>query len=364
MTGLPDAVQAPLEIQNSFAYYLPQFHTIPQNDKWWGEGFTEWTNLRKAKPLCDAHAIQRPGELGYYELSSAEVIGGQYALARQHSVNTFAFWHYWFGPNDMLLERPADLLLRSNEVVEFCFAWANHDWIKRATGEVLKVQHYEDAVAHFAYLEPFFHDRRYRRISGKPVFFVFSPRSHPDLSAFVKTFQNLAKQSGLPGICFIFDNCPSGDEIEENCDFYVNSASALKFESKWQRASRKLMKKISRVQKQPTFMQYAECATKLNQNVDADSAELPLVFPGWDTTIRHGNNGLCLLGNSPEIFGQSLARVKDVLCHRKPCDRHLVIKSWNEWAEGNLMEPTQEHGRKYLETFARHFVTDAGRVND
>jgi hypothetical protein len=364
VTGVADKAPLPLEIGNSFAYYLPQFHTIPENDAWWGDGFTEWTHLRKAKPFLDHHQIQYPSELGYYDLTSAEVIGKQYALARQHSINTFTFWHYWFGTDDLLLEKPAELLLDSDEEVEFCFAWANHDWLKRATGQVLRVQRYEDVASHFAYLEPFFHDKRYRRIAGKPVFFVFAPKHHPDLPAFIEAFQKLAQQSGLPGVTFIFDHCRAGDGFERHCDYYFNAGAALKFEGKIRRASRKLRKKLGRDTSTPTFMKYSDCAKNLNKAVHPQSAELPLVFPGWDTTIRHGKNGLCLLGTCPEDFEGSLERVKDVLGQRALADRHLVIKSWNEWAEGNFMEPSQEHGRKYLQAFARHFVTRSSRSND
>lgn len=355
MIPLPQ-VPEPLQIANSFAYYLPQYHAIVENDDWWGTNFTEWTKVRAAKTWHPDQIIHTPAELGYYDLSSTEVIARQYDLARSHCINTFTFWHYWFGNDDLLLEKPAEALLRSTEDVSFCFAWANHDWVKHATGQTLKKQRYEDIARHFAYLEPFFHDPRYRKINGKPVFKLFSPRQHPDVPRFVDEFQSYAQTSGQPGICFVFDHCSEGSDHAQLCDFYLNSTKALKFTPPLHHVIRKLSARMGRSRKAPQFAQYSDCAANLNAHVSATSRELPLVFPGWDTTIRHDEQGLCLLNGSVDAFGNSLTRVQDLLSHRALADRHLVIKSWNEWAEGNIMEPTQAHGRAYLETFASHFT--------
>lgn len=344
-----------LPISHCFAYYLPQFHVIPENEAWWGAGFTEWTKLKSAKRYHPQQTILTPGELGWYSLTDVGVIESQYQLARGHSIDTFAFWHYWFGEDDLLLEKPAERLLNSDAQVEFCFAWANHDWMKRSTGEVLREQRYTiDAGAHFAYLEPFFHDRRYRKVDGRPVFFLFSPHTHPHLESYVIDMQRRAQQSGFPGVCFIFDNIRRGAGLTALCDWHLRSGMPLKFERPIKRFLRKKLGGLSGAAR-PHIAEYADCVSHMRNETPTDPRELPVVFPGWDTSIRHGERGQVLIGNSPDLFGASLDAYHQVLSSRNLRDRMMVIKSWNEWAEGNVMEPTAEFGRAYLEAFRQRF---------
>jgi len=347
-------------IRHCFALYLPQFHAIPENDQWWGPGFTEWTQLREARGWHPRQVIQTPGEFGWYDLGTIDIMDSQYKLARDHGIDTFAFWHYWFGDNDLLLEGPAEQLLASDLDVRFCLAWANHDWVHKAEKKILKRQTYsQDPARHFAYLEPFFHDPRYRRIGGKPVFMVYEPRNHPGLAAFTEGLSHRAQASGLGGINFIFDRTRPDEPHARLCDYFFDAASALKFQPFFLRALTRLWRRMSpRAAQAPELSEYADCATNLNRNLAP--RQLPVVFPGWDTTIRYGAQGLCLLDNNPGVFAESLERVAEVLSGRRLDDRIIIVKSWNEWAEGNILEPSREYGRSNLKAFAARFCLQDG----
>ena len=191
------------------AYYLPQFHTIPENDKWWGKGFTEWTNVKKAKPLFSGHyQPQLPADLGFYDLRIPGIREKQARMAKEHGIEGFCYWHYWF-MGKKLLERPLEEVLKSKKPkFPFCIGWANENWTgvwHGAPNNVLQKQEYseEDHINHFNYLLPFFLDDRYLKIDGKPIFLVYRPNqiSHP--KKFTSLFKKLAKENGLRGIHII-----------------------------------------------------------------------------------------------------------------------------------------------------------------
>ena len=347
----------PLDIIDSFAYYLPQFHTIPENDKWWGEGFTEWTQLRSARKFHCEQIIQTPGELGWYDLHNVEVIERQYELARSNGVGAFAFWHYWFGDGDLLLEGPAERLLASEVDARFCFAWANHDWLKRLTGEVLRRQTYSATAArHFGYLEPFFHDPRYVKIKGCPVMFLFSPSRHPNLPSFVEDMHDRAERSGFDGMYFIFDHTGPKDDCAQLCERYLSSSAPLKFASKLTRLFERITQKHRIAKGMPLVNRYENSVRHVSRLDMSDPRRIPVALPGWDTSIRHAERGQILLGNTPAAFGAMLDTLVENLERRFVYDRLLVFKSWNEWAEGNLIEPSAEYGRNFLQEIGRRFV--------
>ena len=198
------------------AFYLPQFHPIPENDKWWGKGFTEWTNVAKAKPLFRGHDQPRiPADLGFYDLRMPEVREMQAELACEAGIEGFCYWHYWFGNGRMLLERPFREVLDSGKPkFPFCLGWANHSWStktwidkKGAVGNaVIAEQTYpgvDDYRMHFDYLLPAFKDRRYIKVDGKPIFVIFAPLDIPDVSSFISLWRRLAQEAGLNGIHFV-----------------------------------------------------------------------------------------------------------------------------------------------------------------
>lgn len=194
----------------AIAFYLPQYHPIPENDEWWGKDFTEWTNVRKNKPLFPGHLQPKiPGELGYYDLRDAAARQAQADLARSAAISGFCYWHYWF-EGERLLERPFNEVMQTGKPdFPFCLGWANESWAGVWHGNpehILKQQNYpgaEDEQRHFEWLTPAFHDPRYLRIDDKPIFYVYKPRSIPECRRFVDHWQNLAVKAGLKGVYFI-----------------------------------------------------------------------------------------------------------------------------------------------------------------
>ncbi len=193
------------------AFYLPQFHPIAENDIWWGAGFTEWTNVAKAKSLFPGHRQPRvPADLGFYDLRVAETRAAQAAMARDCGVEGFCYWHYWFGNGRRILERPFHEVLASGEPdFPFCLAWANQSWTgiwHGNPGTTLIEQTYPgpaDEVAHFEWALPAFRDPRHMRVDGKPIFVVFAPHDLPSTTSFIAHWRALAREAGLPGVYII-----------------------------------------------------------------------------------------------------------------------------------------------------------------
>lgn len=344
------------------AFYLPQYHQIPENDAWWGEGFTEWTNVRKAKALFKSHQQPRvPGELGYYSLLSPEVRLAQASLAREHGIGGFCYWHYWFG-GKRLLERPFAEVLRSGEPdFPFCLGWANESWTgiwHGAPHQVLMEQVYpgaDDEKRHFDAVAEAFFDPRYVKINGKPVFYVYKPQQLPEPQRFVEHWQNLAVRSGLPGIYFIGEDVYIDDDpwnpSKSSFDAVVPNPLGV--------ALTRLVKKLTvkrvlslawrRVVPRPYVFDYSEFVeASFVQIDDPDYDFFPSVLPNWDNSPRSGVNAKVLLNSTPELFRAHLRRAVAQVADRTFEKRIIFLKSWNEWAEGNFLEPDQQYGRGYL----------------
>ena len=193
------------------AFYLPQFHPIPENNSWWGPGFTEWTNVAKAKPLFKGHHQPNiPADLGFYDLRLSEVRAAQADMARKYGIEGFCYWHYWFGNGRRILERPFVEVLQSGEPdFPFCLAWANQSWSGVWHGNpknILIQQIYpgpDDEIAHFKAVLPAFRDKRYVRVEGKPLFVVYDPANLPNPASFIGHWRALAAQAELPGLFFV-----------------------------------------------------------------------------------------------------------------------------------------------------------------
>lgn len=340
-------------VREVFAYYLPQYHRVPENDLWWGDGFTEWTHVRAARPLSPRQVIMQPGELGYYDLDDLTVLERQYRLAREHSISTFCFWHYWFNDDELLLEKPAERLLASDLDVRFCFAWANHSWWNKAVWRLLKDQRYDYSLdRHFDYLLPFFRDERYTKIDGRPVFFVFRPSEAENFVEMRSVFDERARSAGFPGLFWVGDNTAPEHAASLGLDRTTDTGRVLRNRSfgewvmsKYFRTRRKLGRPVARA------FRYGERVLRMNADVDPGGLEIPVVLPGWDSTPRHAERGYYLFGRDPENFARHVDHCCDLLRTRKANERLLVIKSWNEWAEGNTMEPDEVFGRRFLEVF-------------
>ena len=341
------------------AFYLPQYHPIPENDQWWGKGFTEWTNVAKAKPLFVGHQQPRtPADLGFYDLRVPETRAAQASLAQEYGIEGFCYWHYWFGNHRRLLERPFDEVLRTmNPDFPFCLAWANHDWSGVWHGcpdKILMKQEYpgiHDHRAHFETILPAFKDRRYITVDGKPLFLIYHPYHLPDCKAFAAYWQELATEAGLKGIFFV----GIGAEDFAPSSFGLDGATTNPPMNVLNRTSEKaqprtlLAKLLGKKAPAPKVFDYAEFVANAFPNQIYDATRFPCVIPNWDNTPRSGYNGVVLSGATPDLYEKHLDDAIRIVSSRDPETKIVFIKSWNEWAEGNYLEPDLSWGNAYLE---------------
>lgn len=362
------------------AFYLPQFHVIPENNEWWGEGFTEWTNIRKAIPLFEGHRQPRiPLNSNYYDLLDDDVKMWQASLAKQNGIFGFCYYHYWFKEGKRLLEKPAEQMLQNKDIdLPFCFCWANENWSKNWDGgnfEVIMEQNYgneEDWEMHFRYLLPFFNDSRYMTYDGKPLFIIYKPEQIIDIKEMIQYFRNRAVEEGFPGLCCAFQfpvyyndvyyddsvfdfrigfeptysRNPKRNQI--NTDKRVKLLRRLKADnliSNYRKSKQKGIKRRSASSKRLSMFFYDDAWETIINNKWTDEF-LPGAFVDWDNTPRN-KYGVVYAGYTPERFGQYMSR----LIHRakeenKPC---IFINAWNEWCEGAYLEPDENDQYKKLE---------------
>lgn len=338
------------------AFYLPQFHRIPENDQWWGEGFTEWTNVGRAEPLFPSHYQPHvPADLGFYDLRLAESRRAQADLAREYGVHAFCYYHYWFN-GKRLLGRPFDEVLASGEPdFPFCLCWANEPWSRRWDGghhQVLQAQAYsqDDDIAHIRWLLPALSDRRALQMDGKPVFLVYRPRDLPDSARTCDTWRAQVRRAGLKGLYVIavetaFDaghgSVPLGYDAKVVFQPQFHALNSL---------PRKLIVPRSDVR----VFDYAEAAEVFSKGYrPAERHCYETVAPGWDNTPRAGSHGLILHNATPESYEAWLRLAVVRALRRSPEHRVVFINAWNEWAEGAHLEPDLAHGRAFLEATRR-----------
>lgn len=342
------------------AFYLPQFHPIPENDEWWMKGFTEWTNVGKARRLFSGHYQPKvPADLGYYDLRVPETRKAQADMAKEYGVEGFCYWHYWFGNGRRLLERPFNEVLLSGEPdFPFCLAWANESWrgfyhgIK--TKETLIDQLYpgvDDCIAHFKEVLPAFKDKRYITVDGKPLFFVYHPFDHPEMKEFISLWRGLAAQNGLNGVFFIGQTCCVEEERQPLMDMGFDAVNAIRLFDYEKKAKLRFecSKWRHKIFRHPRIVEYKAITSFLVGDAEYDIDVIPTVFPNWDHSPRSGNKGLVLNHSEPRYFKRHM---EDVMEHikDKPLEHRIAfVKSWNEWAEGNYLEPDLRYGKEYLE---------------
>ena len=354
------------------AYYLPQYHPCKENDEWWGKGFTERTNVGKAKPVFKGQDQPRvPTELGYYDLRMPQVREQQAQMAREAGVTGFMYWHYWFGNGRTLLEDIFDEVLASGKPdFPFCLGWANHPWYSKTwnkdgstTNKLLMPQEYpglEDEKMHFAFLLKAFNDKRYIKIGGKPFFLVYDPMSMPQ--SYIDHLKEWAKDAGFPGIYLVGNISKTTDHkadiIAKGFDAvvfqrlnYMNPNSMLSHMGKLGRfINYHIWKPLTHfLSGKPTFAyNYEKIWPQFIGEKDKAIDEIPQLFPQWDHTPRSGRNGVIYYNSTPELFYKHVRAAMDAI-RNKPVDNQvLILKSWNEWGEGNYMEPDLTHGRGYI----------------
>jgi hypothetical protein len=340
------------------AFYLPQFHPITENDAWWGKGFTEWTNVAKAKPLFPGHEQPRvPADLGFYDLRLPEARAAQAELAAEYGVHGFCYYHYWFA-GQRILERPFNEVLRLGEPdLPFCLCWANHSWntVWQGTNDMLIEQTYPgraDHDAHFEYLLRAFRDPRYILVEGKPLFVLYKPDDIPDLSEMVACWRSLAGKAGLAGLHLVgVSHRNAGwDPRARGLDACTMQALPVRNGRIPRRYfSTKLRMWLDRTPHLLSIYDYEEVMPILLRARPAPFVDYPLVLPNWDNTPRSGLNGLVLQGSTPELFRRHLRQALNRSDANAPEHRIVFLKAWNEWAEGNYVEPDLRFGRGYLE---------------
>lgn len=375
------------------ALYLPQFHPIPENDRWWGAGFTEWTNVRRAKPsFAGHHQPKEPGELGYYNLLDADVKEQQAQLAREAGIEGFCYYHYWFGLDKdghgkQLLEKPLQQVLESGKPdFPFCLCWANHTWSNKTwekssamvKEQILMEQCYDgerDYTEHFYSLLPAFKDERYIKVDGKPVFFLYDCYHFQDVQHWIQCWRKLAEKEGLTGFYFIgmtpstltFRINAEGEQepclpnLKSSAELY-NHVLSLGFDavnSIGQRRGEmlsvgKIRSLINRVLVKYHLansinFDYAKTVRGFFAPEDQWERVYPTVMPQWDRTARVGKAEGIYLNATPGTWQKHLQQAVNLVSSKPKEHQIIVIKSWNEWAEGNYLEPDKQFGKGWLQ---------------
>lgn len=346
----------------AIAFYLPQFYPTKENDEWWGKGFTEWTNVAKARPLFRGHYQPHiPADLGFYDLRLSESREAQAKLAKKYGIEGFCYWHYWFGNGKRMLERPFNEVLNSGKPdFPFCLAWANHSWMKKlwdpkATfkDKLLIEQTYpgdEDIKAHFYEVLPAFKDKRYITVNGCPLFLIYAPLDYKDVSHFLNIWRDLAIHNGLKGIFFV----GQGEIVNRKKilslgfdAFYDTTVfGILKRKNTFFLTIRKM---IAHLLKYPIYFRYAD-AMKYWIHPEAEYEDtFPTIIPNWDHSPRSGAKGLILTDATPKLLKKHVEEIINQVKDKEEDKRIVFIKSWNEWGEGNYLEPDLQYGCKKLE---------------
>jgi lipopolysaccharide biosynthesis protein len=342
------------------AFHLPQYHPTPENDAWWGKGFTEWTNVTKAQPLFPGHYQPHlPADLGFYDLRLPEARHAQAELAKEYGIEGFCYYHYWFGDGRRILERPVDEILASGEPdFPFCLCWANHSWntVWQGTNEMLMEQTYpgwDDHAAHFDWLLKAFRDPRYITVDGKPVFVIYTPSDIPDVNQVMAFWRARAVEAGLTGLYLIGVSHYSPSWDPRSCGLDASTMQALPNRDgrvpRRYRLARKIKSLLTGRKEELTVWDYEEVLPILLRHNKVDWDDYPLVLPNWDNTPRSGRRGLVFHNATPELFRGHLREAVSRVEKRPPDQRIVFLKAWNEWAEGNYVEPDQKWGRAYLD---------------
>lgn len=341
------------------AIHLPQFYPFPENDEWWGKGFTEWRNVTMAKPRFYGHYQPHiPSDLGFYDLRMHEARKAQQDLARQYEIDGFCYYHYWFNGH-LIMEKPIEAMLNDkSEDFPFMLCWANENWHRNWAGKsnvVLIEQHYckEDDIAHFKYLLPYFKDKRYIRINGKPVFAIYRPHLIPNAEELIKTFQSEANKEGFQlYICKFETKGCSGKEymkpgIDAAIDFQpLNDFNYMSLYKLWIRLINKIMP--YKIGMKFSYEKYTRYQCKLIHNTDYKV--YPCVFPCWDNSSRRAKQVFAVYNNStPYLFEKYFRTIYQSFEPYSDDENLVFINAWNEWAEGCHLEPDMKHGRGYLE---------------
>lgn len=350
------------------AMYLPQFHPFKENDEWWGKGFTEWTNVGKAEKLFRGHYQPRvPADLGYYDLRCPWVREAQAELAREAGVEGFMYWHYWFGNGKTLMANIFQEVLESGKPdFPFCLGWANHSWSRRTWNsdaalrkdvDLMKQEYPEgDCEKHFEAVLPAFKDKRYITVDGKPLFVLFEPLSIPNAKQYLEKWQRMAKNEGLKGIHFVGLTKGWENELPKYWESGVNALTTGNLWMAQTKVNHGYFIQMFRQKFRKYFPQIAPLDTypykKIIKHffIEMDRLEnvYPQIIPNWDRSPRAGRRAVIYTGSTPELFKKHVEEAVQLIANKQPEHRIIFLRSWNEWAEGNYMEPDLKFGKGYI----------------
>lgn len=357
------------------AFYLPQFHPIPENDENWGKGFTEWTNVANGKPLWRGHHQPRiPQDLGFYDLRLQETRVAQAEMARDAGVEGFMYWHYWFGEGRMLLEKPAEWVLAEGKPdFPICFGWANHEWstatwvknISQKERKMIAEMKYlgtEDNKLHFEYCLPFFKDHRYVTVDGKPLFIIYDPIKFKGLKEFMGEWRELAKQNGLPGVYFValwvYDSYTYEQMMSLGVDGLIRSGRQTAEE---RLSVNKFITKVKRYVAEKfnlctLVFKYSDIMKKMLFEENRKENCYPMICPGYDCTSRRGKKARIYKNPTPQAFQEHVHKTLEYITDKQDEHKLIFLDSWNEWGEGNYMEPDTKWGHAYLDALRNEIV--------
>lgn len=367
---MDEAAQALQEAQHNeisprlLAFYLPQFHPTPENNVWWGEGYTEWTNVARARPRFEGHYQPRlPADLGFYDLRLPEVRQSQAEIAREHGVHGFCYYHYWFNGRRML-ERPFEEVLESGEPnFPFCLAWANHTWTwkRDQSMQARLVEHEyseEDDREHIRWLLEAFRDERYIRVNGRPLVLLYWVYALPDPNRTFEIWREEAAKAGEaePYICKMDTFGNFDDPRELGCD------ASVEFWPHRLEAIVPTMQGEEKAYNENTLFEYRQLVVNhLEREAPREFSRYPCVVPSWDNTARWKSDKPRIIhGSTPQLYKAWLEGVIRRNARQfEPEEQLVFINAWNEWGEGAYLEPDLEYGRAYLES-TRQALVDAG----
>lgn len=360
--------------------YLPQFHAIPENDEWWGKGFTEWENVKVACPMFDGHNQPRvPLNDNYYDLSELDTLKWQCELANKYGIYGFCMYHYWFNGH-LLLEKPMEMLLAHPDInIHYCVSWANHDWTdgwkaSNKQPKILIAHNFDDEqdwVNHFNYLLPFFKDPRYMKEGNKPYMVIYIPNIIRKLNKMLDLWTKMAQDAGFEGLTYIYQSAASSfdsswDRRQFKYGVEMNPGYANMFFNQTSGIRPQLLKyshELKRLLGIKRSLNFWEPKSTLVSKIDYDDVwqkilklrprrngpkMIPCAFTDWDNTPRYKERGYVYINVSTEKFAHYFKQLVDNTIAYYDTDMIFVF-AWNEWAEGGYLEPDQKWGYGMLE---------------
>lgn len=346
------------------AYYLPQFHTFPENDLWWGKGFTEWTNVRKAKPLFIGHKQPRvPTELGYYNLKDPQTRLAQADLAKDAGIGGFCYWHYWFNGKQLMNDIIDEVADTGKPVFPFCLAWANESWSKKmwnkdCSGDKLLIEQtyggIEECRSHYLYARNLFEKNNYVRIENRPFFLIYKPQNHPYIKHHIDLWNQWIKQDGIADSVYFVANLDYENDkktfLDEGFSALTPSPNARALYTHYH--IRRMHAFIADLKREYFNIPFKISMKNVNKNIikndfDINENIIPVLYPQWDHSPRSGKNAFVVTHSTPEMFRQQVQKMLSLIKNKN--NKIIMLKSWNEWAEGNYMEPDELNGKGFID---------------